>query len=405
VEHANGFAGPFIAAECERDAPAVEAHERDAGGAGATASPTDADRAPTPGTLGGGDRGSEVEDATSVRPPRPVVEIALEVPPDPELATAAAPTALQSPASALAAIAAEQRRREPDDPAAEPEISIRIHDVEWQSADIAAEFAHEVLDPHPFPHQQAAEGKGGGHTTVADWAAAEPLAPGRNGAEPAADTEPTAGAGPATAAITETGARAVTPAERAAIQALAAILAEPAVDLSAAQSSPSIDVVTTAAAPAQEALLPALALTDSSRCLPDSVDAGAGSSALLETAAVLPDFDMHPDMPGFDTAASGVPPADPAPEPAPPSIDLATDGDGERWAASGPVEPPNTAPEPPSPSAAAIAADAQAPHVEPAARVGSIAPLAAAPLPQPPCGDPLAALKAMSEDELIALFS
>jgi hypothetical protein len=159
VEHANGFAGPFIAAECERDAPAVEAHERDAGGAGATASPTDADRAPTPGTLGGGDRGSEVEDATSVRPPRPVVEIALEVPPDPELATAAAPTALQSPASALAAIAAEQRRREPDDPAAEPEISIRIHDVEWQRRH-RCRICARGAGPPPFPSPASGGGKG-----------------------------------------------------------------------------------------------------------------------------------------------------------------------------------------------------------------------------------------------------
>jgi hypothetical protein len=30
---------------------------------------------------------------------------------------------------------------------------------------------------------------------------------------------------------------------------------------------------------------------------------------------------------------------------------------------------------------------------------------AAAPMPQPPGGDPLSAVKAMSEDELIALFS
>jgi hypothetical protein len=83
------------------------------------------------------------------------------------------------------------------------------------------------------------------------------------------------------------------------------------------------------------------------------------------------------------------------PEPAQPAVelatDMATDVDERHPAALGPAEP--TAPEAPDQPPAAAPAEWHA------------APLLATPLPQPPQGDPLAALKAMSEDELIALFS
>jgi hypothetical protein len=74
---------------------------------------------------------------------------------------------------------------------------------------------------------------------------------------------------------------------------------------------------------------------------------------------------------------------------------------------------PETPDQPPFPAAVQPAStdDVQAPRAdgatpaEPAVWHAALLLAAPAPIPQPPRGDPLAALKAMSDDELIALFS
>jgi hypothetical protein len=148
--------------------------------------------------------------------------------------------------------------------------------------------------------------------------------------------------------------------------------------------------------------------------LPEPIDPDAVSPAPQEEVAVLLEIDMHADMPGLEkVTAGGGPRADlisPAlaasPEAAQPAIDLTTDLVGKRLAVSGPAEPAgfDTTPpdQPPSPATSldTAAGDTQAAQLEPAmpASIGAL-------LPQLSRSDPLAALKAMSEFELIALFS
>jgi hypothetical protein len=165
----------------------------------------------------------------------------------------------------------------------------------------------------------------------------------------------------------------------------------------------------------QDAFLPTVELPGSSRVSPKSPGVQAASAARQEAArAFLPEVDMRSGGP-----AASIPPQEAlaaTPEPAQPAIDLATDVEGERFADLGPAEPagldaPMAADQPPSPATSqlAVAEDVPAPQAdrtraEPADSL--TAPLiAAAPMPQPPRGDPLAALKAMSSDELIAIFS
>jgi hypothetical protein len=119
----------------------------------------------------------------------------------------------------------------------------------------------------------------------------------------------------------------------------------------------------------QGALLPAVELCDSSQLMLKAAAAHAASTAVREaTRTLLPEIDMRSDMPGFDDAPQR---GAPAAATASPEVIVAT----------------------PKPAELAPPSFAAAPS------------LAVAPLPQPPGGDPLAALKAMSDDELIALFS
>jgi hypothetical protein len=160
--------------------------------------------------------------------------------------------------------------------------------------------------------------------------------------------------------------------------------------------------------------------------LPEPINPDAVSPAPQEAAAVLLEIDMHADMPGLEKVTAGggrrADPISPAlaapPEPAQQATDLTTDLVDERLAASNPAEPAgfDTTPpdQPPSPASSDTAAgDTQAAQLEPATPASTAALLlAAAPPPQPAAllpqlshSDPLAALKAMSEFELIALFS
>ncbi len=80
-----------------------------------------------------------------------------------------------------------------------------------------------------------------------------------------------------------------------------------------------------------------------------------------------------------------------------PVLEPAPDGDGE-WSSPNPAEPGGASLEP-MPEAAA--------ELVPAPLLTAAAPMQPAAdtaMPHPPGGDPLAAVKAMSEDELIALF-
>jgi hypothetical protein len=127
-----------------------------------------------------------------------------------------------------------------------------------------------------------------------------------------------------------------------------------------------------------DAFLPAVELPGSSHALREPPGVQAASAA----RAFLPEI----DMPGLDAAWTG----DVPPEPALPALDRATQVDGDRYADLAPAEP-----------AGADAPMAPDPPPSPAPMQLS----AAVPMPQPPRGDPLAALKALSDDELIAIFS
>jgi hypothetical protein len=140
-----------------------------------------------------------------------------------------------------------------------------------------------------------------------------------------------------------------------------------------------------------EAYLPTVELPGLSLALSRDPAVQAAPVTRQEPAAraFLPEVDMRSDVAGFsarragDTApAASLPPRDApvtTPERVEPSIDLARDVDGERFADLGPAED-------------VPASQVDRARAEPAA-------------PQPPRGDPLAALKAMSDDELIAMFS
>jgi hypothetical protein len=113
--------------------------------------------------------------------------------------------------------------------------------------------------------------------------------------------------------------------------------------------------------PPQAPLLPVLAWPDVGRLMLKAATAHTASTVSREAARVLlPEIYLPPEMRGLNALGTTVTPpaaAEPAPARAAPALAVV------------PAEP-----------------------VPP-------------PLPQPPGGDPLAALKAMSDDELIALFS
>jgi hypothetical protein len=175
----------------------------------------------------------------------------------------------------------------------------------------------------------------------------------------------------------------------AAVSALAARNgAEPSTAV-AAPDDLAAGAVRAAGTPPRDALgafLPTVELPGS-RVLPKSPEVQAASAAVREAAAraFLPEIEMRAEMPGFNAARmGGMPPA----ASIPPQGHLAMPGPDR-----GPLAPDQRTPATSQP-AAVQASQVGATPAEP--------PLAAAPLPG---SDPLAALKAMSGDELIALFS
>jgi hypothetical protein len=217
------------------------------------------------------------------------------------------------------------------------------------------------------------------------------IAPQEPPVEPPPDQSPASAlgpAGPAPAALAEHGN--ISPAENPPAgnppagserPAAGAELSRPPSEGSANEPEPAISAPPhdegTADHP-PDAFLPAVELPGSSHALREPPGVQAASAA----RAFLPEI----DMPGLDAAWTG----DVPPEPALPALDRATQVDGDRYADLAPAEP--------------AGADAPMAHDPPP----SPAPMqlsAAVPMPQPPRGDPLAALKALSDDELIAIFS
>jgi hypothetical protein len=186
-----------------------------------------------------------------------------------------------------------------------------------------------------------------------------------------------------------------------------------------AQSRPSIDSPA-AGAPPQGDLLPSVELSGPIPFMSRSPDTQPLAAAPRAAHSFLPEIHMGSDMPGLGAVrAQRVPPAASAPhafaappEPAPPEIDLAADLDGGRPTPGGSDTAAMVLPSAASPHPAA-AADMPALPIEmtsvEAAETLATPPLAApaqaAAEPQAPRVDPLAALNAMSDGELIALFS
>jgi hypothetical protein len=184
----------------------------------------------------------------------------------------------------------------------------------------------------------------------------------------------------------------------------------------------------------QGAHVPTVKLIHSSRLLPKSPGTRAASPALREVTArsFLSEIEQvfrseRSDMPGVKTARAGrasrsgsLSPEAVAAAPRPrPAIGLVTDLRGEPIAAFGAAQStglataPRAPDQPPSPAGAqpAAAENVQASQAEESTGAEPAQPLtapllaAAAPAPQPLSGDPFAALEAMSDHELIALFS
>jgi hypothetical protein len=184
----------------------------------------------------------------------------------------------------------------------------------------------------------------------------------------------------------------------------------------------------------QGAHVPTVKLIHSSRLLPKSPGTRAASPALREVTArsFLSEIEQlfrseRSDMPGVKTARAGrasrsgsLSPEAVAATPRPrPAIGLVTDLRGEPSAAFGTAQStglaaaPPVPDQPPSPAGSqpAAAEDVRASQAEeltgaePAQPLGAPLLAAAAPAPQPLCGDPFATLEAMSDHELIALFS
>jgi hypothetical protein len=113
-----------------------------------------------------------------------------------------------------------------------------------------------------------------------------------------------------------------------------------------------------------------LGLRDAGQLMLKAAAAHAASTASREAPqALLPEIDLPPEMRGLNAARTG----------------------GMLGGAA--VTPPAAAEPPPLRAAPALAVVPAEPVPPPLSQ------------PQPPDGDPLAALKAMSDDELIALFS
>jgi hypothetical protein len=204
--------------------------------------------------------------------------------------------------------------------------------------------------------------------------------------------------------------------------------AKPAAAASAATAAPA----RAAGAPPRDALMPSLELTQVGGLPPTSPAVQAALMARWQAPAraFLPELDLRAQWPDFGAApASAVllaasPPPKALPTPAWLALEPATDFDGEVSTVPEPAEPRGLSPAPAVSENLSSAQPANAEDVpawpvdqplpgEPAAGISTSLPAVAAPtqpaaeasMPQPPDGDPLAALKAMSDDELIALFS
>jgi hypothetical protein len=200
---------------------------------------------------------------------------------------------------------------------------------------------------------------------------------------------------------------------------------------SAAPSAPAMEPDGLAADP--ETRLRIVDLTYVAPWLPGS-GLQPAAAALQAVDAFLPGMHMRAAMPGIATAPAGevlrataVTLEIMAAAPAPARSAIVIDLDEAGWAALGPPEPDRpppsrAAPQPeaaedipawqselPSPAdAAELRAAPAASPPEPAATApaqAAPAQAAVAPVPRPPASDPLAALKVMSAEELIALFS
>jgi hypothetical protein len=193
-----------------------------------------------------------------------------------------------------------------------------------------------------------------------------------------------------------------------------------------AQSAPAFDRATAALAQPretlremvgdtlQEVILPIVEMPLAHRLMLKSPAARATAMALPEAAArtFLPEIDMEADtrdlgaasargalsaarMPSESLAAAA--------EPEPPAIGLAADADQAELA--GPDTWPIVADRPPNPASHATAPEPALSRAAPTLAASVPVRPAAPPVPHPPRGELVAALKAMSDDELIALFS
>jgi hypothetical protein len=360
AEPTNGFAGPLASAEPEL-AGDVEASP--------ASPPAPPNRIYDVAPLVAADAGLESEaEAEAVA----VVEVEVEAKVEVEVGAKAAPGAGAPATDAGPPLPTGEAAEGPP----EPLIATQDREVEAQAASETASAPQSPVGAVESP--------------VADLVAAAPAPTAEDDtAEIVADTEP------AVAASVEPGV-AVAPSDDFFLaQAEAPAAATETAGEGAPQWSPSLEDGT--AAP-QDALLPRLELSDGS-LLPMA-------RSQTPARAILPEIDLRAELPGFGTAAASAAPltamlrpealAAP-PEPARPALEPAPNCDGAWLSAPDPTESGGARPEP---MPAALA------ELIPVPLLAAAAPMQpAADAAMPPGGDPLAAVKAMSEDELIALFS
>jgi len=304
---------------------------------------------------------------------------------------------LEADAAALAAatdLPTIDAQSDPPPGEPEPPISAQIQEVEAQSAEPTSRS-----EPSPADGVQPT-------SASADEAPTDALAaPGRDLAELAVDGGAAAPSAPAP-------------------EDLAAASAEPpsAAPAAAVRSE-------TKPAPAAEdgSRLPAVELAYSIPLLPSSSNFLAAAAVLrgLAADAHLPELDMRAGMPGIAAARAGgllaamaASPQALAAGPELAQLPIAFTADFDDARALGQPEPIGLDPAPvaedqlpspasPPPAAAEPMPAAAAPVTEShtAPLPAAATPAQAAPMPQPPQSDPLADLKAMSAEELIALFS
>jgi hypothetical protein len=322
-------------------------------------------------------------------------------------------------------------------------------DATASSPPAEVEMAAQAVAPEPQPEpelEQSEQGPASGpEASSIDLAAAEPLtAPGRDTAEPLPAAEPAAGASAAPSAAVAAPDDLPAQAEAPATAIEAAGENEPqwtpatdggAAAIAATAATATAATATAAGARPWDALMPSLELTAAGRLPPTSPDVQAALMARWQAPArtFLPELDLRAQWPDFGAAPAStvlLAVASPPPEalaalPTPwLALEAATHFDGEVSTIPEPSKPRGATPAPvvsedPSPARSTDATDVpawpgdQPAPGEPAAGVltslravaAPTQPAADASMPQPADADPLAALKAMSDDELIALFS